>query len=146
MFGPTIEFLTDPDDADATFCVMRGVVPPGVMVPLHSHDDAEDFFIVAGRQQVLTPSSRGLEWRDAHAGDFVRVPGGTPHSHRNVTDEPAIDLIITTAHLGRFFREVGRPITSSPQPPTPDEIAHFVAVAPNTVTPSAHMNTTPPSE
>jgi quercetin dioxygenase-like cupin family protein len=128
-FGPTVEFLRRPDDADAGFCVMLGVVPPGVTVPLHSHGDAEDFYIVDGTQQVLIHGNHGLQWRDAHAGDYVRVPGGTPHAHRNISDKPAIDLIVTTARLGRFFLEVGHPVTGSPQPPTPDELAHFVAVA-----------------
>ena len=31
VFGPTVEFLRRPGDADADFCVMRGVVPPGVI-------------------------------------------------------------------------------------------------------------------
>ena len=29
VFGPTVGFLTWPDDVDANFCVMWGVVPPG---------------------------------------------------------------------------------------------------------------------
>jgi quercetin dioxygenase-like cupin family protein len=129
VFGPTVEFLTSPDDPDAAFCVMRGVVPPGVTVPLHSHHDPEDFFIVVGTQQVLTHGDQGLRWCDAHAGDYVRVPAGTPHAHRNVSGEPAVDLIITSARLGRFFREVGRLSTGPTPPPTPEELAHFVAVA-----------------
>jgi mannose-6-phosphate isomerase-like protein (cupin superfamily) len=59
VFGPTLEFISGPDDPGAEFWVMRGVVPPGVAVPLHSHDDAEDFFILAGTQQVLTKSDQG---------------------------------------------------------------------------------------
>jgi mannose-6-phosphate isomerase-like protein (cupin superfamily) len=47
VFGPTVEFLTSPADAHDDFCVMRGVIPPGVAIPLHSHDDTEEFFIVA---------------------------------------------------------------------------------------------------
>jgi hypothetical protein len=62
VFGPTLEFISGPDEPGAEFCVMRDVVPPGVAVPLHSHDDAEDFFILAGTQQVLTKSDRGLHW------------------------------------------------------------------------------------
>lgn len=49
VFGPTIEFLRGPDDPDTHFCVMRGIAPPGVTVPLHSHDP-EDFYILAGTQ------------------------------------------------------------------------------------------------
>jgi hypothetical protein len=28
VLGPTIEFLTSPDEADDRLCVMRGVIPP----------------------------------------------------------------------------------------------------------------------
>src|SRR5258707_1029706 len=104
----TLEFICRPDDPGADLCVMRGVVPPGVAVPLHSHDDAEDFFILSGTQQVLTRSDQGLQWRDVNAGDYVHIPAGTPHAHRNVSDEPAVELVITTARLGRFFQEVAR--------------------------------------
>jgi quercetin dioxygenase-like cupin family protein len=106
---------------------MRGVVPPGVAVPLHSHDDAEDFYILAGTQQVLTKSDRGLHWRDVYAGDYVHIPAGTPHAHRNVSAEPAVELVVTTPRLGRFFQEVGR--TGVTHPPTPAELAEFIAVA-----------------
>jgi quercetin dioxygenase-like cupin family protein len=122
VFGATIEFVVRTDE----FCVMRGVVPPGGVVPLHRHADAEDFFILSGTQQVLVQSEGGLVWRDAHAGDYVRVPGDVLHAHRNVSTEPAVDLIVTTARLGRFFAEIGREVTDSPAPPTPDELAHFV--------------------
>lgn len=106
---------------------MSALVPPGVTVPLHSHDDAEDFFILSGAQQVLTKSDQGLQWRDVNAGDYVHIPGATPHAHRNVSDEPAVELVITTARLGRFFREIARP--GARRPPTPGELAEFVAVA-----------------
>ena len=127
VFGPTLEFISRPDDPGADFCVMRGVVPPGVAVPLHSHNDAEDFFILAGTQQVLTRSDQGLQWRDVSAGDYVHIPAGVPHAHRNVSNEPAVELVVTTARLGRFFQEVARSDTR--QPPTPAELAEFVAVA-----------------
>ena len=61
MLGPTIEFLTSPDEADDGLCVMRGVIPPGAVVPIHSHDDAEAFYILAGTEQVLTQGTDGLE-------------------------------------------------------------------------------------
>jgi quercetin dioxygenase-like cupin family protein len=127
VFGPTLEFVSGPDDPAAGFWVMRGVVPPGVVVPLHSHNDAEDFFILAGTQQVLTMGDQGLQWADVNAGDYVHIPAGVPHAHRNVSDEPAVELVVTTPRLGRFFQEVARFDTS--QPPTPAELAEFVAVA-----------------
>ena len=129
VFGPTVEFLSSPDDPGTDFCVMRGVVPPGVTVPLHSHADAEDFFILAGTQQVLTPCDDGLQWCDVRAGDYVHIPGGVPHAHRNVSDQPAVELVITTARLGRFFQDIARPRAGLPRPPTSEELAEFVEVA-----------------
>jgi hypothetical protein len=76
---------------------------------------------------VLVESGGSMEWRDARAGDYVRVPGDVAHAHRNVSPEPAVDLIITTARMGRFFREVGRPVGSPP--PTAREVARFVETA-----------------
>jgi quercetin dioxygenase-like cupin family protein len=125
VLGPTLEFLTWTEE----FCVMRGVVPPGVTVPLHSHDDAEDFYIVSGTQQVLVETALGLKWVDAHAGDYVRVSGSALHAHRNVSDEPAVDLIVTTARMGRAFREMGRPFTGTPLSVTPEALARFMEVS-----------------
>jgi quercetin dioxygenase-like cupin family protein len=128
VLGPTIEFITQPArDDDSALCVLRGVVPPGVTVPMHSHEDAEDFYILAGTQEVLTQHPEGPEWAHARAGDYVRVPAGTMHAHRNVSAHAAVDLIITTARLGRFFQEIGEPVTG--QPPSPERVAKFVETA-----------------
>jgi quercetin dioxygenase-like cupin family protein len=129
VFGPTVEFISFSNDDHNQICVMRGVVPPGVTVPLHSHADFEDFFIVSGTQQVLLPDAHGLHWRDVHAGDYVRVPGGIPHAHRNISRAPAVELVITTARLGQFFQEAGRPVAAVTQPPSPQELARFVDTA-----------------
>jgi quercetin dioxygenase-like cupin family protein len=128
-FGGHVQILSK----SAEFWVLRGIVPPGSAVPLHHHPDAEDFLILSGTQQVLVADDEGsgdgdgMVWRDARAGDYIRVPGDAWHAHRNVTDEPAVDLIITTPRLGRYFEEIGRPVTETLAPPTSEEIAHFVA-------------------
>jgi quercetin dioxygenase-like cupin family protein len=125
VLGPTVEFLTPPSqDDDSALCVLRGVVPAGITVPMHSHDDAEDFYILAGTHEVLTQHPGGLEWAHAHAGDYIRVPPGTMHAHRNLSAQPAVDLIITTAKMGRFFQEIGRPATGAP--PEPERVAQLV--------------------
>jgi quercetin dioxygenase-like cupin family protein len=129
VFGPTVEFISSPDDPGADFCVMRGVVPPGVVVPLHSHDDDEDFLILAGTQQVLVEDARGVQWRDLWAGDYVQIPGGIQHAHRNVSDEPAVDLVITGTRLGRFFRELARPDVGLRGQLTPDDLRQLIALS-----------------
>lgn len=129
VLGPAVEFLNVSEGPYGQFCVMRGVVPPGVTVPLHSHDDVEAFFVVSGSQEVLVPGNDGLEWRPAHAGDFIHVPGGELHAHRNVSDEAAIDLIITTPRLGSFFREVGCPPGDIGKATPAQRLNHFVKTA-----------------
>jgi quercetin dioxygenase-like cupin family protein len=84
MPGPAVEFLTGPDP-QGSFCVMRGVLPPGITVPVHSHDDAEDFLVLTGTHQVRMQGADGLEWVHAHVGDYVHIPAGTPHAHRNTS-------------------------------------------------------------
>ncbi len=129
VFGPTLEFLTSPQEAHNDLCVMRGVTPPSVFVPLHSHLDVEDFFILSGQAQALKQVPGGYEWIDGKAGDLIHVPSGVPHAWRNVSNEPLVVLIFTTPKMGRFFQEVGRSVTGAPQPVTPEDLARFLAVS-----------------
>lgn len=127
VLGPQIEFLTLTDDGANQICVMRAVIPPGVTIPLHSHDDFEDFYVVSGGHDVLVAGPDGLRWRHARPGDYIQVPGEVPHAHRNTSDRPAVDLVITTPRMGRFFQEVGRPADAPAR--TAEDVDHFVQTA-----------------
>jgi quercetin dioxygenase-like cupin family protein len=130
LFGPTVEYLTSPEDEGNDFCVMKGTIPPGGSVPLHAHADTEDFLIISGSVEGLRHDAEGYKWITAKTGDYIHVPAGAHHAWRNVSGEPVVNLIITTKKLGRFFQEVGRPVTGAPQlPPTPEELARFAAVS-----------------
>lgn len=83
-----------------------------------------------------------MEWRDARAGDYVQVTGGMPHAHRNISDEPAIELVITTARLGRFFREIARPKTVRRNRPLRMSSTALSPLPHNTATSSAHERRT----
>src|SRR4051794_21043843 len=109
FFGPTIELLTSPEDEHNDFCVLRGIIPPGVVVPLHSHADTEDFLIISGELEALTQNTQGYAWIVAKEGDYVHIPGDAQHAWRNVSGQSAVALIITTKKMGRFFQEAGRP-------------------------------------
>jgi quercetin dioxygenase-like cupin family protein len=129
FFGPTLELLTSPVDEHNDFCVLKGTIPPDGYVPLHSHDDTEDFLVVSGEVEGLRQDSEGHEWISAKTGDYVHVPAGARHAWRNVSSEPVVTLITTTKRLGRFFQETGRPLADASQPPTPEELARFAAVS-----------------
>lgn len=60
VFGPTVEFLTSPEET-ASYCVMIGTVPRGVSVPLHSHPDPESFYLLSGIIEVLSQRNDDFE-------------------------------------------------------------------------------------
>ena len=128
LFWSTVEFLTSTEDEQSDFCVLKGIIPPGISVPLHSHPDTEDFVVLSGEVEVLRQDTHGHEWIKGKTGDYFHVPGGVPHAWRNVSTEPVIQILTTTKNMGRFFQEAGSPITSEPQPVTPEGLARFLAI------------------
>jgi len=129
VLGPTVEFLTSSQEAHNDLCAMRGLIPPGVFVPLHSHGDVEDFFLLSGQVQALKQVLGGYEWIEGKAGDLIHVQSCVPHAWRNVSSESVVILIHTTPKMGRFFQEVGRPVTGTPQPVTAEDLARFLSVS-----------------
>lgn len=93
---------------------------------LLSGQDAE--LELSGREEAIpSPMTCPLGPSRPPTPRIAAVDSCTPHAHRNVSDEPAVELVITTARLGRFFQEVAR--IGVTHPPTPIELAEFVAVA-----------------
>ncbi len=68
FFGPTVKFLTSPEDEHSDFCVLKGTIPPGMSVPLHAHADTEDFVVISGSVEALQHDAHGYTWVIAHAG------------------------------------------------------------------------------
>jgi quercetin dioxygenase-like cupin family protein len=92
-----VEILVDGDP-----CVMRGTIPPGVAVPLHSHADPETFIGISGTMQGVVD---GQAVRVA-PGELLHVPGDARHGWHNAGAEPAVAFLISTARMARFFRDV----------------------------------------
>jgi hypothetical protein len=69
-------------------------------------------------------------WLDVKAGESVVVPGNAPHAVRNASTSSVRMLMILDARVGRFFDEIGRPVTAGDQPPMPsEEWVHAFAAA-----------------
>jgi len=126
VLGPRIEPLTSREES--AYCVMKGTMPPAVSVPLHSHEDAESFYVLSGEIQGLVQTERGLEWQTLKPGDFVHVTSGAKHAWRNLSHERSEVLITCTAKLGRFFREVGRP-ASDRQTPMQEQVRGLAEIS-----------------
>lgn len=131
VLGPSIQFLSSLEGDQDSLCLLKGVIPPGISVPLHSHPDEEHFYMVSGDLEVFLESSeRG--WNKAAGGDFLQITGSAKHAFRNRSDECAILLVQTTIRMGNFFREIGVPgraYSDAPVGPSPDALQRFLAVA-----------------
>src|ERR1700722_1826125 len=118
LIGPRVEFLIPP--TCGTLSVMRSVFPAGVVVPLHSHADVEAFYTTTGQLQIY--SEKANDWIAVKSNEFVYIPGDEKHAWRNVSDEDATMLLITTAKMGSFFEEIGMTISGEDRvlPPSPE--------------------------
>jgi hypothetical protein len=65
VFGPLLEFLVTP----GAFAVIRGIVPPGVAIPLHSHADPEVLLVLEGELNVLMDDGDSSCWLAATPGE-----------------------------------------------------------------------------
>lgn len=131
VFGPTLQFLVAPQSSDEAPCVLKGTIPPGISVPIHSHPGIEAFYILSGHVEVLTEAGGNAHWIAAGPGDFIEVPSSAKHGFRNRSQDPIVQLITTTSKLGRFFQEIGRSIVrgASVSPPSPGDMQRFLQVA-----------------
>jgi quercetin dioxygenase-like cupin family protein len=131
VLGPIIELLTDPAETGTPYCLIKGTIPPGVSVPLHSHVDAETFYVLSGTAQTLVEVDGTRHWRTVTQGEYVHIPGSVKHAHRNVSTDPVVELVVTTPSIGRFFQEVGRPMTPGARRPAPrrQDLARFAQAA-----------------
>jgi len=134
VLGPVVEFVTSPDAGEHAPLVMRGTIPPGGVVPLHGHAEPETFLVVAGRVEGLAMAAADdFAWIPIGPGDVFHVPGHAKHAWRNRSPEPAVTVVVTTARIGRFFREVGTPAAAGDSTrvaaPTDGAIQHFLSTA-----------------
>jgi mannose-6-phosphate isomerase-like protein (cupin superfamily) len=131
VLGPTLRYVTEPRD-DSGPCLLIGTIPPGVIVPLHSHADPETFVVTSGEIEALAHrSDEDFEWLRLRPGDVFDVPPCAKHGFRNVREEPAVMYIVSTGRIGRFFREVGDRVTAG-RPPAPvsrEALERFLTVA-----------------
>jgi quercetin dioxygenase-like cupin family protein len=128
VLGPSVQFLVAPQGSDEAPCVIKGTIPPGSSVPIHSHQAIEVFYVLSGNVEVLSEKDGKTNWILAGPGDFIEVPSGAKHGFRNRSQHPVVQLITTTSKLGRFFQEIGRSIPqgTNRNPPSPDQLQHFV--------------------
>ena len=129
--GNLLEFLVAPDEAGADFCLIRGTMPAGTTVPLHSHSDVELFYVLEGSVESFA-SRNGIQgWTTVGMGDVVTIPGNTKHAWRNSSTFPAVMMMVTTSRMYQFLRELTTPFDphQPASPPTREEIQQIFEAA-----------------
>jgi quercetin dioxygenase-like cupin family protein len=131
VLGASMQFLVGPRPGDESPCILKGTIPSGVTIPMHSHDVVEIFFVLYGNIEVLIEESGNMHWVEASAGNLIEIPSNIKHAVRNRSEHPVITLLFTTSKHGRYFQEIGRSVASgeSVGSPAANEIQHFLKTA-----------------
>jgi quercetin dioxygenase-like cupin family protein len=109
----TIHVASDQSD-DAALVIEVDVAPGGGPPPLHTHPASEFFYTLEGTLTYF----REDETISGGPGTSAFIPGGVPHTYRNLTDEPAryIALLTPGRAMEEFLVEAGKAQR------TPDEV------------------------
>jgi quercetin dioxygenase-like cupin family protein len=131
VLGVLLQFLTTPEQVNDPITVMRGTVPPGVVIPLHSHADPEVFYVLDGALEVFQAEGPTAGWQTVTVGEIVTIPGNIRHALRNTSPAPTTSITVSKQELYNFFRELAQPFDPSvpPAPPTPEAMQQLFQLA-----------------
>jgi quercetin dioxygenase-like cupin family protein len=93
------------DTTEAALVIEVAVAPGGGPPPLHTHPAAEFFYTLEGTLTYF----REDDVITGGPGTSAFIPGGIPHTYRNLTDEPAryIALLTPGRQMEDFLVEAG---------------------------------------
>jgi quercetin dioxygenase-like cupin family protein len=130
VFGVRLQFLVMPEQTGGQISLYRGTIPPGVIIPLHSHPEPEMFYVLEGGLDVYTSSGPQQGWSTSPPGAVIAIPGDVKHAIRNTSSTPATTILITQHELYEFFREIAKPFDGQPPaPPSPEEMQKLFTAA-----------------
>jgi quercetin dioxygenase-like cupin family protein len=130
VFGVCLEFLVTPEQTGGQISLYRGIISPGVVIPLHSHAEPEIFYVLEGGLEVYVASGPRQGWSITPVGVVIAIPGRVKHALRNTSSAPATTILITQDELYKFFREMARPFDGlPPAPPSPEEMQKLFTAA-----------------
>ena len=131
ILGPDVQFLVHPPETAGAFGLIRGIVAPGVVIPLHSHADPEVMFVLDGALEFLQHKGKASRWLTARRGETISIPGHVKHALRNSSPQSTSLLLVTTPNIYGFFRALANPFNpdSKPAPLTPAGMERLMALS-----------------
>jgi quercetin dioxygenase-like cupin family protein len=102
------------DTDDGALVIEVDVAPGGGPPPLHTHPASEFFYTLEGTLTYF----REDEAITGGPGTTAFIPGGVPHTYRNLTNEPAryVAVLSPGGQMQEFLIEAGK------EQRTPDEV------------------------
>jgi len=88
VFGVLLNFLVTPAETGHEVSFFKGILPPGVVIPLHSHAEPEIFYVLEGSLEVYRECGQPQRWSTTQPGGVVAIPGNVKHALRNTTSTP----------------------------------------------------------
>jgi quercetin dioxygenase-like cupin family protein len=131
VFGVLLNFLVTPAETGHEVSLFKGILPPGVVIPLHSHAEPEVFYVLEGSLEVYRESGQPQGWSTPRPAGVVAIPGNVKHALRNTSSTPTTVLLVTQEELYNFFRSIAKPFEAGqlPAPPSPEDMQQLFAVA-----------------
>jgi quercetin dioxygenase-like cupin family protein len=119
VIGILLQFVSTPDQNGRNLSVMRGGIPPRAVIPLHSHPDAEIFYVTEGTMEIYQDDGISSGWQTAGAGEVVTIAGGVKHALRNLGSTMVMAVLVSEQQLYDFFRELAEPLDPNAVPAAP---------------------------
>ena len=110
--GEIMTFKAVGEQTGGLYMMAELSVRPGGGPPLHTHPPQEHFLILEGTFEIPTIRDGQRRVIRATAGDVIHMPGGVPHTYKNVGEKPGrFMLTLSPASMQEFFFALGLPIT-----------------------------------
>lgn len=130
VFGVQLQFLVTPEKTGNQTSLYKGILPSGVVIPLHSHPDSEVFYLLEGMLEVYQENGESKCWHSLSAGNAIAVAPGVKHALRNTSSAPSTVIAVTEHCLYEFFREIAKPAEQGLMTPlSPEDMQRLLAVA-----------------
>jgi quercetin dioxygenase-like cupin family protein len=131
LFGVLLTFLVTPDQADGQVTLFKGTIPPGAVIPLHSHAEPEVLYVLEGTLELYRESNADQQWSTVAAAGGVAIPGNEKHALRNTSAIPMTTILVAQSEIYKFFREIAKPFRANrlPAQPSPEDMQHLFAAA-----------------
>ncbi len=130
--GDRVAILLDGAATNQKYTVMEATLPPKSGPPPHVHTREDEAFLVLTGEVTFYLGDQTIV---RQKGESLFAPRNIPHHFKNTGTEDAVLLeTASPAGIEDFFEAAGKPLGSRqdrPQPPTPADIQHMRAIAPD---------------